>query len=67
MGMYVKDEDVIVFIGGGYIDVDSESFMQAERIDIVFCKECKRQDDCSLGDNGFCSDGERIENGNTSR
>lgn len=37
---------------------------EAPSIDIVFCKECKLYEECEyleLGDNDFCSRGERRE------
>ena len=47
MSKWICVDDVIVEIGGGYIDIDAESFMNAPSIDIVRCKECKYKPICS--------------------
>ena len=62
--MRLIDADaVIVVIGGGYIDIDAESFMNAPSIDIVHCGECKYRQTCCRpcykADDSYCSDGER--------
>ena len=41
MSRWICGDDVNIEIGGGYIDIDSESFMNASSIDIVRCQDCK--------------------------
>jgi hypothetical protein len=41
MSKWIKADAVNVEIGGGYIDIDAESFLNAPSIDICFCRECK--------------------------
>ena len=41
MSKWIKADAVNVEIGGGYIDIDAESFLNAPSIDIVHCFECK--------------------------
>lgn len=45
MSKWIKADAINVEIGGGYIDIDAESFMNAPSIDIVRCKECKYERD----------------------
>lgn len=56
MSRWICVDDIIVEIGGGYIDIDTESFINAPSIDIVFCKECKHRpvkEDANGEDYGF--------------
>ena len=41
MSKWIKADAVNVEIGGGYIDIDAESFLNAPSIDIVRCRECR--------------------------
>ena len=41
MGKWINVDAVNIEIGGGYIDIDTESFLNAPSIDICFCHECK--------------------------
>ena len=41
MSRWICVDDIRVDIGGGYIDIDLESYMEAPSIDIVRCKDCK--------------------------
>lgn len=60
-------DDIVVEIGGGYIDIDAESFMNAPTIEIIRCRECKYTEFCEkkIHRHGiaysinFCSCGER--------
>lgn len=57
MSRWICEDDIGVYIGGGYIDIDLESYMKTQRIDIVRCKEYKhwhalnisRPSPCSVG------------------
>lgn len=66
--MRLIDADAInIEIGGGYIDIDAESFMSAPIIEIICCSECKYSEFCEkkIHRHGivysidFCSYGER--------
>ena len=72
--MRLIDADaVLIEIGGGYIDVDAESFLSAPSIEIVYCVECryKGMEICPmykltkagvLKPYDFCSYGEKKDN-----
>lgn len=68
MSEWICVDNIAIEIGGGYIDIDSESFMNAPSIDICFCRECKHRKKNGFclehnryekNDNGYCSYGER--------
>jgi hypothetical protein len=74
MSKWIKADAVNVEIGGGYIDIDAESFMNAPTIEICFCGECEKWHNgwCykhgrAFEPNDFCSYGSRSEKPNNSK
>lgn len=76
MNSWIDADAVNIEVGGGYIDIDTESFLNAPSIDICFCHECKWFNskghcvrlaaECGIyedvGTDDFCSWGERKDN-----